>query len=174
MAYELIWKDDEFVQGRNKQYILYRNGNDIKTKPKQTHIKCDSNIRNAMMTFRIPKINSIIECKIEDFIQIINNINNYYISKYLICNLKLINNDKYIDNIYIYLYNRKNIVIDIKYPLLFRNNYIYDEFGIHHDVSNIDKINIQYMINNGIYDSNLNIFTKNNENYYEIFFMLLK
>jgi hypothetical protein len=89
----------------------------------------------------------------------------------------LINNDsiqKYHKYIYIYLYNRKNIVIDIKYPLLFRNNYIYDEFGIHQDVSNIDKINIQYMINKDTYDSNLNIFTKNNENYYEIFFMLLK
>jgi hypothetical protein len=156
MAYELIWKDDEFTEEIKKQYILYRNGNDIKTKPKQTHIKCDSDIRNAMMIFRIPKINSTIKCKIEDFIQIINNINNYYISKNLIGNLKLVNNDfikkydKYIHNIYIYLYNRKNIVMYIKYPLLFRNNYIYDEFGIQRDVSNIDKINIQYMINNDI------------------------
>jgi len=52
MAYELIWKDDEFVQGRNKQYILYHFGiNDIK----KITIKESSNLRDTLIAFRLPK-----------------------------------------------------------------------------------------------------------------------
>ena len=46
------------------------------------------------------------------------------------------------DNLYDYIKNN-NVIFNIKYRLLFRNNYIYDEFEEHYDVKSsiIDKIN---------------------------------
>ena len=164
MAYALIQQTDT-----DNQYILYQYGNDIKEKTKI--IKKDSNIRKILITFSIPGSNTIYECSIDTFIQIKNINDEYYCKsyfKYIKCSKK-INKDK------LYYYIKYNIVIfNIKYRLLFRNNYIYDEFEEHYDVKSfIDKINIKYVKNGKKHKSTLNIFIENNDDYSEIFFNII-
>ena len=80
MAYELIWKDDEFVQGRNKQYILYHFGiNDIK----KITIKESSNLRDTLIAFRLPKCKTTYRCSLETYIQIKQNQYNRSLDVYL-------------------------------------------------------------------------------------------
>jgi hypothetical protein len=174
MTYSLIWKDDEYEYGygrnRNNQYILYRYGKDKKL-PKQQIIKCDSDIRNAEMTFRISGSKKIINCKIEQIIQIINNVKNKRLYQNLIQKIGILDN-KDIEKFENMLLN-KNILFNIKYPYLYKNNYIYDEFGEHYDVARyINKIYIEYKINNNIYNSKLSKFIHNHNN--NIYFITLK
>jgi hypothetical protein len=167
MAYMLIQQKNTDT---DNQYILYQYGNDIKEKTKI--IKKDSNIRKNLITFSIPGSNTIYECSINTFIQIKNiKDKNHCIQffTYIKCSKKF---DK--DNLYDYIKNN-NVIFNIKYRLLFRNNYIYDEFEEHYDVKSsiIDKINIKYEKNGKEHYSKLNIFIQNNDDYSEIFFNIV-
>jgi hypothetical protein len=156
----------------DNQYILYQYGNDININPKTKKIKKDSNIRKNLISFSIPGSNTIYECSINTFIQIKNINDEYYCKsyfKYIKCSNK-INKD------ILYYYIKYNIVIfNIKYRLLFRNNYIYDEFEEHYYVKSsiIDKINIKYEKNGKEHYSKLNIFIQDNDDYSEIFFNIV-
>jgi hypothetical protein len=168
MAYALIQQTDT-----DNQYILYQYGNDIKINPKTKNIKKDSNIRKILISFSIPGSNTNYECTIDTFIQIKKNIKNknhcipYF--TYIKCSNIF---DK--DNLYNYIKNN-NVIFNIKYKWLFRNNYIYDEFEEHYDVKSfIDKINIKYEKNGKEHESTLNIFIQENEDYSEIFFNIVR
>ena len=93
----------------NKQYIIYRIGDDINLQ-KQTAVKCDSIIRNMIMTFNIYERSVIIcSCTIETFIQIVKQIDKYnYDDPYYVCMLekiKISNNN--INNMTLYNYIKK-------------------------------------------------------------------
>jgi hypothetical protein len=159
MAYELIWKDDEFVQGRNKQYILYHFGiNDIK----KITIKESSNLRDTLIAFRLPKCKTTYRCSLETYIQIKQNQYNRSLDVYL----SSVKGDiKYLKK-----YLKSNIFeikFNIKYPLFYKINYIINEFNEIYSLNNIDKnIKIKYFcqVTNKRITTTFGKFIENNKN----------
>jgi hypothetical protein len=102
MAYMLI------PAQTNKQYIIYRIGDDINLQ-KQTAVKSDSIIRNIIMTFNIYESSVICSCMIETFIQIVKQIDKYnhddpyYV--YMFKKIKISNNN--INNMTLHDYIKK-------------------------------------------------------------------
>lgn len=92
----------------NKQYIIYRIGDDINLQ-KQTAVKSDSIIRNMIMTFNIYEKSVICSCMIETFIQIVKQIDKYnYDDPYYVCMLKKIKiSNNNINNMTLYNYIKK-------------------------------------------------------------------
>ena len=95
-------------ENTNKQYIIYRIGDDINLQ-KQTAVKSDSIIRNIIMTFNIYESQIICSCMIETFIQIVKQIDKYnYDDPYYVYMLKKINiSNNTINSMTLYNYIKK-------------------------------------------------------------------